>query len=89
MTGNRAKELVNRLQNRLMWSIFEAGDSEFKLHLSASSGIVSWDFGETSREEMIARAHLALERAREDGSDKVHLLGEEEETSAEAVLAMD
>jgi diguanylate cyclase (GGDEF)-like protein len=77
-SGPDAERLLNKLHTRMEWSIFELEEAGVKLNLSATSGVVAYDFNGTGRDELVARAKKALQRASDNGYGKVCLLEDSE-----------
>ena len=68
---------MERLQTKMEWSIFELEESGIKLNLTATSGIVTYDFNGTGRDELILRARQALQRASNNGPDKIYVFDDQ------------
>jgi diguanylate cyclase (GGDEF)-like protein len=77
--GLDAEQMLQELQTRVEWSIFELEENGVKLNLTATSGVVAYDFNGTSLDEMLVKAERTLQQARDDGYGKVHLLKDDEE----------
>lgn len=78
-SGPDAEQLLQRVQTRMEWSVFELEEGSVKLNLTATSGIVAYDFSGdngTSRDELVAKAERTLRKARDDGYGKVYLFDE-------------
>ncbi len=78
-SGPDAERLINKLHTRMEWSIFELEEASVKLNLSATSGVVAYEFSGTGRDELVARAEKALQHANDNGYGKVRLLEDNEE----------
>ncbi len=71
--GVDAEKVLESLHIKLAWNIFEL-DEGVKLNLRPSSGVVTYNFNGTSRDDLISKARQILKQAQEDGQSKVHLL---------------
>ena len=78
-SGPDAEQLIKKLHTRMEWSVFELEEADVKLNLSATSGVAAYDFNGTSRDELVARAEKALQRARENGYNEIYLFESDEE----------
>jgi len=78
--GLDAKQILEKLHTRMEWSIIELEEAGVKLNLTATSGVVTYDFNSTSREELLNKAEKTLQRARDDGYGEVLLLEEDEDS---------
>lgn len=74
--GSDAKQILEYLQTRLAWNIFDLKDSGLKLNLVATSGVAAYCFNGTGRDELLSNAEKALQRASENGSGKVCLFND-------------
>jgi len=81
MSGLDAKRILEKLQTRMEWSIFELDESRVKLNLTGTSGIVTYDFNSTSRDEFLARAERALQHASDNG--KIYLFDDSRDSNEE------
>ncbi|MBN1874059.1 MAG: diguanylate cyclase [Anaerolineae bacterium] len=72
-TGSDAELLLQSLHTRIEWNVFELNNGA-KLNLVPSSGIVTYDFNGTGRDELVSRLTKTLQYARDEGYGKVYLL---------------
>jgi len=72
MPGSDAEQLLEKLQTRIEWSIFELGEGGVKLNLSATSGMVTYNFNGTGRDEFLGMAEQTLRKARDNGYSRVY-----------------
>jgi diguanylate cyclase (GGDEF)-like protein len=77
-SGPDAEQILEKLQTRMEWSIFELEESGVKLNLTFTSGVAAYNFNGTGREEFLALAQKTLQRARGDGYGKVCLFDDGE-----------
>jgi diguanylate cyclase (GGDEF)-like protein len=78
--GSEAKKILEYLQTRLEWNIFELEEKGVKLNLASSSGIAAYNFNGITREELLTHAEQALQRAEYDSSyDKVYVFEDQEQ----------
>jgi diguanylate cyclase (GGDEF)-like protein len=78
--GLDTEQILKKLQTRMAWSVFELEEGSVKLNLTATSGIAAYhsnDINGASREEILAQAESALQRARDDGYGGIRLFDEE------------
>jgi len=72
-SGLDAEKVLQGLHTRIQWNVFEL-DEGIKLNLIPSSGVVAYDLNGTGRDELISELARTLQRAKDDGYGKVHLL---------------
>ena len=77
--GSEAERILEKLQTRLEWTLFEMEESKVKLNLSATSGIAAYNLNGTDRDELLVQAETALQCAGNSGS-KIHLFKDNGET---------
>jgi diguanylate cyclase (GGDEF)-like protein len=77
-SGPDAEQILEKLQTRMEWSVFELEESGVKLNLTFTSGVAAYNFNGTGREEFLALAQKTLQRARGDGYGKVCLFDDGE-----------
>jgi len=77
--GVDAEQILDKLQTRMEWSIFELEQGNVKLNLTATSGIVTYNFNGINREEFLLMAEKTLRQARDNSSGKVYLSDDHEE----------
>jgi diguanylate cyclase (GGDEF)-like protein len=75
MSEDAAKGTVSRLQTRLAWTPLELERSGVKVHLSSIAGVAIMD-NNIARDQFIARASEALQRAGIDGYDRKYTVAE-------------
>lgn len=80
-SGPEAEQIVGKLHTRVEWNIFELEEVGVKLNLGVTSGVVAYNFNGASREEFLLKAERSLERARDNGYGKVHLLKDGDEAN--------
>lgn len=77
--GEKAQEVMERLQTRITWTPFEMEKSDVQLNLSGVAGVVTYQYNGTGYDELLAKAHQALEEAEISGYEKIYLLLERED----------
>lgn len=77
--GEKAQEVMERLQTRITWTPFEMEKSDVQLNLSGVAGVVTYQYNGTGYDELLAKAQQALEEAEISGYEKIYLLLEHEE----------
>lgn len=78
-SASDAKRILEKLQTKMEWNLFELRESGEKLNLTGTSGIVTYDFNGTSRDELLARAEKALRCASDNGYGKIYLFDDSRE----------
>jgi diguanylate cyclase (GGDEF)-like protein len=73
-SGEEAKQILEKLQDRLELNVFELGEKDgTKLNLSATSGVASYHFNGAGREELLSHTQEALRRAGDNGRGGIFL----------------
>ncbi len=70
----QAQRLIERIQKRIEWTVFELAESGLKLNLSSTCGLVALTDGTTTRDELLSKAEQALHRATAEGQGSLYLL---------------
>jgi diguanylate cyclase (GGDEF)-like protein len=76
MSGEKAKETVERLQARIAYTLFEMEENAIKLNLSGTASVVTYQFDGVRHDELLMQATRALEEAEAAGYGKVYLFAE-------------
>ena len=76
MPGEKAKEIIERLQTRIGWTPLEIERGGIKLNLTGTAGVVDYQRNGARQDELLALATRALEEAEASGYEKVFLLSE-------------
>jgi len=76
MPGEKAQDIMEKLQTRMAWTPFEMEKSGVKLNLSGAVGVVAYQHNGTGQDEFLAGANRALQQAEAAGYGKVCLLSE-------------
>jgi diguanylate cyclase (GGDEF)-like protein len=72
-TSSDAKEILEKLQDRLAWDIFEVEAGGMKLNLTATSGVATYHHNGAGRDELLGNAEKALQSA---SSGRIYLYDE-------------
>ena len=73
MTGENSKSLMEYLQTRVAWTPFES-TTGVKLNLKSIVGVVAYNHNGASRDEFVAQANKALQRAEVEDNGKAFLI---------------
>jgi diguanylate cyclase (GGDEF)-like protein len=76
MPGEKAKETIEKLQERIAWMPLELEKSGIKLNLTGTAGVVAYQYKSDRQDELLALATRALEEAETSNYEKVFLLSE-------------
>ncbi len=87
--GLDAKQILEYLQTRLAWNIFDLEESGIKLNLTAISGVATYYYNGTGRDELISNAEKALRRASNDDYSKVCLFTDDSDGTADEEMDID
>jgi diguanylate cyclase (GGDEF)-like protein len=82
-SSSDAKQILEYLQTRLAWNIFDLEASGMKLNLTATCGIATYCFNGTGRDELISNAENALRRASDNSYSKVCIFDDDGNGMAE------
>ena len=80
--GLDAKQILEELQSRLEWNIFELEQRGLKLNLAATSGVAGYTLNGGGRDELVSKAEIALLRADENGYNGICLYDDSKENEA-------
>ncbi len=64
-SGPDAEKVMRKLHARIDWTVFELEEVGLKLNLTATSGVVAYDFNGAGRDEILVRAQETLQQARD------------------------
>ncbi|GAB4534083.1 MAG: hypothetical protein Kow0063_16800 [Anaerolineae bacterium] len=87
--GPDAKQILEKLHNRLEWNIFELEERGIKLNLTASSGLAVYSFNGAGRDDLLAAAEKALQHASQNADSKVHLFSNGSQVPADKEMEVD
>jgi len=76
MPGEKAQDIMEKLQTKMAWTPFEMEKSGVKLNLSGAVGVAAYQHNGTGQDEFLAKANHALQQAEAAGYGKVCLLAE-------------
>jgi diguanylate cyclase (GGDEF)-like protein len=76
LSGEEAKETIQKLQTRMTWTPFEMENTGIKVNLNGMAGVAAYQCNGTSHDELIAKASQALEEAETAGLGKICLVSE-------------
>jgi diguanylate cyclase (GGDEF)-like protein len=74
--GPNAQRMMERLQTRVAWNVFESQESGIKLFLTSTCGIVTVGHDELNRDELFLKVEQALKFAGTEGHGNVYLIDE-------------